>query len=77
MDIRRGLQIPVYGLGCGGAGATTVERELAATDGVRRVFVNPATKTAQIDCDPAAADAEVLARAVERAGYRPGHPAEA
>ena len=77
MDIRRGLRIPVYGLGCGGAGATTIERELAATDGVLRVYVNPATETAYVDYDPAETDAWVLARAIERAGYQAGRPVEA
>ncbi len=74
MDIRRGLQIPVYGLGCGGAGVTTIERELAATDGVLRVYVNPATETAYIDFDTAEVDPWVLARVIERAGYQPGTP---
>ena len=77
MDIKRGLRIPVYGLGCGGAGATTIERELAATDGVLRVYVNPATETAHVDYDPAETDAWVLARAIERAGYQAGRPVEA
>lgn len=69
MDIQRGLRIPVYGLDCGGAGATTIERELAATDGVVRAHVNPATETAYVDYDPAEAGPEVLIRAIERAGY--------
>ena len=77
MDVRRQIQIPVYDLGCGGAGATTIERELAATDGVLRAYVNPATETAYVDYDPAEVDPGVLARAVERAGYRPGRPVEA
>ncbi len=76
MDVIRGLRIPVYGLGCGGAGAITIERELAATDGVLRVYVNPATETAYVDYDPAETDAWSLARAIERAGYRPGRPVE-
>lgn len=76
MDIRRGLQVPVNGLGCGGAGATAVERMLAATDGVLRVYVNPATETAYVDYDPADADAWVLDRAIERAGYQAGRPVE-
>lgn len=74
MDITRNLQIPVYDLGCGGAGAQTVERELAATDGVVRVCVNPATETAYVDYDPSETDPWTLARAVERAGYRAGRP---
>jgi copper chaperone CopZ len=76
MDVMRGLRIPIYGLGCGGAGATTIEGELAATDGVVRVYVNPATETAYIDYDPAETDAWVLARAIERAGYQAGRPIE-
>ncbi|MBI3745758.1 MAG: heavy-metal-associated domain-containing protein [Chloroflexi bacterium] len=77
MDLKRGLRIPIYGLGCGGAGATTIERELAATDGVVRAYVNPATETAYVDYDPAETDACVLARAIERAGYQAGPPIEA
>ena len=77
MDVKQGLRIPVLGLGCGGSGAITIERELAATDGVRRVYVNPATETAYVDYDPAETDACALARAIERAGYRAGRPVEA
>lgn len=77
MGIERGLRIPVYGLGCGGSGANTIERELAATDGVLRAYVNPATETAYVDYDPAEADPWVLARAIERAGYRAGRPVTA
>ena len=77
MDAKRQVRIPVYGLGCGGAGATTIERELAATDGVLRAYVNPATETAYIDYDAAEIDPWSLARAIERAGYRPGRPVEA
>jgi Cu+-exporting ATPase len=77
VKISRNLRIPVYDLGCGGAGARTIERALAATDGVVRVYVNPATETAYIDYDRSETDAETLARAVERAGYRAGRPVEA
>jgi len=77
VDIRREIRIPVYGLGCGGGGATTIERLLAATDGVLRVYVNPATETAYVDYDPAEVDPGQLARAVERAGYRASPPVEA
>jgi len=77
MDVKRGLRIPIYGLGCGGAGAPTIERELAATDGVMRAYVNPATETAYVDYDPAETDARGLARAIERAGYQAGRAVEA
>ncbi len=74
MEVKRGYQIPVYGLGCGGAGATTIERELAATNGVVRVYVNPATETAYIDFDPTETNAWALGRAIERTGYQAGRP---
>jgi len=74
VDIKRGLQIPVHDLGCGGAGATTIERELATTDGVVSVYVNPATETAYVDYDPAETDAWTLARVIEQVGYRAGRP---
>lgn len=74
MDLTRNLQIPVYDLGCGGAGARTVERELAATVGVVRVYVNPATETAYVDFDPGETDPWTLARVIEGAGYRAGRP---
>ena len=77
MDVVRGLRIPIYGLGCGGAGASTIERDLAATDGVLRAYVNPATEIAYVDYDPAETDPMSLARAVEKAGYRAGNPVEA
>lgn len=77
MDIKRGLQIPVYDLGCGGAGASTVERRLAATEGVVRVYVNPATETAYVDYDPAETDPWTLARVIEQVGYRTGRPSGA
>ena len=77
MDITRGLRIPICGLGCGGAGATTIERELVATAGVIRVYVNPATETAYVDYDPAETDPSSLVKAVEKAGHQAGHPVEA
>ena len=77
VDVTHGLRIPIYGLGCGGAGASAVERELAATDGVLRVYVNPATETAYVDFDPAKTDALSLSKAIENAGYRAGRPIEA
>ena len=76
MGSTRQLRIPVFGLGCGGSGASAIERELAATDGVLAVYVNRATETAYVDWDPARTDSASLARAIETAGYRAGRPAE-
>lgn len=67
----------MYDLGCGGAGVSTIERRLAATDGVVSVYVNPATETAYVEYDPAETDAQTLARAIEQVGYRAGRPIEA
>jgi copper chaperone CopZ len=66
--------MPVHDLGCGGAGATAIERALASAPGVLRVHVNPATETAYIDFDPAQTDLQGLARVIEEAGYRSGRP---
>ena len=74
MEIVRNLQIPLYGLGRGRDGVRTIERELAASDGVLRVYVNPATETAHVDYDPSEIDLVTLVRAIERAGYGAGRP---
>lgn len=68
------VRIPVYGLGCGGAGARTIERELARSEGVRRVYVNPAIETAYVDYDRTETGPSVLVEVIERAGYRAGRP---
>ena len=73
MDTRQ-VRIPIFELGCGGTGVQTIERELAATDGVLRAYVNPATETAYVEFDGAEVDASELVRAVEQAGYRAGRP---
>lgn len=76
MIARRELRIPLIDLGCG-AGAATIEHELARAPGVLRVYVNPATETAYVDYDPTETDPWSLAQVIERAGYRAGRPAEA
>lgn len=58
-------------------GATILERQLAATDGVLHAYVNPATETADVVYDSAQTDPWVLVRTFEREGYRAGHPDEA
>ena len=72
-DVRR-VTVPIFGLGCGGAGFETVERALAATPGVLRAYVNPATEMAYVEFDGCACGTEALKDAVRRAGLRPGHP---
>lgn len=77
MTKRSAARIPVYGLGCGGGGATSIERVLTHLPGVLRAYVNPATEIAYIDYDPATTDAVQLAQAIERTGYRAGRAVEA
>lgn len=77
METKRQIQIPIDDLGCGGAGSTTIERQLASSNGVLRVYVNPATETAYVDYDSAETDAWTLAQVIEQAGYRAGRPVEA
>lgn len=74
---RREVRIPVGGLGCGGSGATTIERELAVTDGVLSAYVNPATEVAYVDYDPTRTDIWALVQAIEKAGCSAGRPFEA
>jgi len=76
MNAQRALHVPIHGLGCGGGGATTIERELGRAPGVLRVYVNPATEVAYIDYDPAQTDARRLARVIDQIGYRAGPAVE-
>lgn len=64
MDISRWHGIPADDLGCGGPGATTVERALATTDRVLHV-------------QPAEIDALVLDRSGEQARHPVGFFVEA
>ncbi|WP_437646504.1 heavy metal translocating P-type ATPase [Sorangium sp. So ce362] len=76
----RRVDLPVEGMTCA-ACVRRVERALLATGGVRDAKVNLVTATATITFDPAAAPAEALVAAIERAGYgvpeRPAEPAGA
>ena len=71
MDTER-VTLAIYGLGCGGGGALTVERALARLKGVRSAYVNPATEIAYVDYDAAVVSPADLARAVEDAGFSAG-----
>ncbi len=76
----RRVDLPVEGMTCA-ACVRRVERALLATGGVRDAKVNLVTRTATITFDPAAAPADALVAAIERAGYsvpeRPAAPAGA
>lgn len=76
MDTRPSIRIPIYGLGCGGGGVATIERELARAPGVVHVYVNPATEVAYVDFEPALTSPARLAGVIEQAGYRAGRPVD-
>ena len=71
MKTRR-VTVFIYGLGCGGGGALTVERALAKVPGMVQVYVNPATETAYVEYDPAIAGVDGIVAAVEGVGFRAG-----
>jgi copper chaperone CopZ len=66
------IRIPIFDLGCGGAGASTLEDALARMPGVVAAYVNPATETAYLRIDPTTIDVERMSALIDRAGYRAG-----
>lgn len=62
------ITLTVGGMTCGGC-AKSVERALAAVDGVEKVAVNLEAGSAQVTFDAARADAQKLIAAVEDAGF--------
>ena len=73
MNIER-ITLAIYGLGCGGGGALTVERSLARTAGVLRVYVNPLTEIAYVEYDPAITSPSHLVEAIHLVGFRTDQP---
>jgi copper chaperone CopZ len=71
MNIVR-VTLSIYGLGCGGGGALTVERCLARIPGVLRAYVNPLTEMAYVEYDPSLVGPGQLSDAIERTGFRAG-----
>ena len=69
------VTLPIYGLACGGGGSLTVERALERVPGVVRVYVNPATEMAYVECEPEMTNTRPLSAAVEGVGFRAGEPA--
>ena len=68
------VTLAIYGLGCGGGGALTVERALGKVAGVRRVYVNPATEMAYVEYTPALVGPAQLIAAVAPTGFQAGEP---
>ncbi len=66
------VTLAIYGLGCGGGGALTVERALARLKGMVNAYVNPATEIAYLEYDPLVLRASDLAKAVEEVGFGSG-----
>lgn len=68
----RQLTIPIFGLTCGGGGALTLEHALAELPGVVEVYVNPATETAYLTCDPESLRQEQVTTTIRSLGLRAG-----
>ncbi|WP_366728802.1 heavy metal-associated domain-containing protein [Thermus scotoductus] len=68
------MSFDVRGLGCGGAGATTLERALTQLAGVKQVYVNPLTERAYLEYDPLLISLETIREVVKRLGYEAGSP---
>ena len=71
---RARVTLEIFGLGCGGGGALTVERQLTRVPGVVRAYVNPATETAYVEYEVAQVEPDQFVAAVERVGFRAGVP---
>ncbi len=68
------ITIPIYGLGSGGGGSSTIERALAKEIGITRATVNPATEMAYVEYDPAVTHGEQIVAVVRRVGFDTGVP---
>jgi Cu+-exporting ATPase len=68
------ITLPIYGLGCGGGGALTVERALLRQPGVVSAYVNPATEMAYVQLEPGRATPADLVAAVAGVGFRTEAP---
>ena len=60
--------VPIRQLGCADA-APGIQRELRAVPGVTRVYVNPVTEMAYVECDADQCDESTLRASLIRAGY--------
>ena len=74
MGAIRRTTLPIYGLGCGGGGALTIERALTRTPGVRRVYVNPMTEMAYLEYNPAQVTPSKIVAVIEDLGFEAGRP---
>ncbi len=68
------VALPILGLGCGGGGSLTVERALARTPGVVRVYVNPVTEMAYVEFDAEQCSPTQLSATINGVGFRAGAP---
>jgi YHS domain-containing protein/copper chaperone CopZ len=67
---RERVTLPIFGLGCGGGGSITVERQLLRTPGVLWAYVNPATEMAYIRYHSGLVTHDDLVDVIEELGYR-------
>ena len=74
MNSTHQLRIAIRDLGCGDTRRRRLEAVLMRLEGVHSTYVNPATRTAYLEVDPARVDVNAVARAIADAGLRPGRP---
>lgn len=67
---RERVTLPILGLGCGGGGSSTIERQLLRTPGVLWAYVNPATEMAYIEYHSGLITHDDLIDVIEELGYR-------
>ena len=62
------IVLPITGMTCTGC-TDAVRRILLAVPGVRAASVSLETRSATVDCDPARASREAIARALDQGGF--------
>ncbi len=66
---RERVTLPIFGLGCGGGGSSTIQRALLRTSGVLCASVSPATEMAYVEYHAGLLGHDELVDAIEKAGY--------
>jgi len=69
---RQRITLSIDDFGCLGSGALVVERALAKTPGVLRVYVNAATEMAYVQYDADRCTVAALREAIASAGFHAG-----
>jgi hypothetical protein len=66
------VRIPIYGLECAASEGQRLEQRLMKIPGVLQVYVNAATESAYLQCDPVQYEPDLMLAAIADSGLRPG-----